>query len=266
MLTRIILLAALAALLAVGVILRNSRANSYPPSTPCVKRILHTGHTGRCVKSLQWLLKGNKPLRLKWRRIRFFHQKVRLDGSYGRRTRLAVRREKYLLGYPARFVRGQYGGTTLWKYMLGNRRLPADYVRRQKRRLKFERQKASEGKCAYAPWVLHAKAYMLEFCKKVAKEYGGPLLIGSGYRPGSRVLGTGGLSQHATGDAVDISTPTYTMNREVGRAAYRAAGGSRAVSHTLTTYAGRPTGGFTVIFGCYCWGNHYNHVHAGGPR
>ena len=266
MLTRIALLAVFATLLAAGAILHNSRATSYPPSTPCKSRILHLGHTGKCVRRLQWMLKGNKPLRKKWRKIRFFHQQLRADGQYGRSTKNAVRRAKYLLGYPARFVRGTYSGTTVWRYLIGTRRLSADYVRRQKRRLKFERQRASTGKCAYAPWALHSKPNMLEFCKKVAKEYGGPLLITSGYRPGSRVLGTGGLSQHATGDAADISTPTFTMNREVGRAAYRAAGGSRSASHTLTTYAGRPSGGYTVIFGCICWGNHLNHVHTGAPR
>lgn len=257
---------ALAAGVAVLAAAANSTGTQYKPGVPCAQRILHVGHKGECVKSLQWLLRGKKPLRKRWRGIRFFHQNVRLDASYGRQTKLAVRRAKYLLGYPARFVRGPYSGRQLWKYLVGTRLLTADYVRRQNRRLKFERQKASQGKCAYASWVLHSKGYMLDFCKKVAKEYGGPLLITSGYRPGSRVLGTGGLSQHATGDAIDISTPTYQMNREVGRAAYIAAGGSRSVSRTLTTYAGRPTGRFTVIFGCICWGDHTNHVHAGGPR
>jgi TP901 family phage tail tape measure protein len=94
---------------------------------------------------------------------------------------------------------------------------------------------------------------------KLRSEFSTQLYVMSGSRPGSRVAGTGVLSNHSTGNAVDISTPGVA-NRTQGNPAPK--------NHVLDkVYArlgriSRPPRR-DLLWRTMTGGNHYNHVHLG---
>lgn len=85
---------------------------------------LHAGTTGQRVKDLQWLLSGYRPSV-----YQFSTYSGRVDGRFGPLTRVAVRRMKYRLGYPARLVDGR-AGRQLFEFLLGKRARPLGWVGR----------------------------------------------------------------------------------------------------------------------------------------
>jgi hypothetical protein len=245
----------------------------------CGRKVLKLHSRGPCVRGLQWMLHGHAPMLKRYRRSfrKYGIKRLSVDGRYGPRTRRAVRRAKYLMGFAARYLVGVRSGPQLWAYIRGWRRLPRDYKRRRQRRITFLRNQrrtrgrlGSVGIVTLAPWARPPKRYVLRFVARVSGIVGHPLIVVSGFRENSRVVGTGRLSQHATGDAADIGTPTYGENQRVGHAALIAAGmpRSRAFRMHDPWDFGFRYNGWNIIFGCNsvaCGGNHLNHVHVGGP-
>lgn len=186
-----------------------------------------------------------------------------IDGRYGRSTAAATRRTKYLLGYPIQSLNGTFGWR-LYALLTGKRKLSPLSLERRKRRLKAIAH-PNVGIVALAPacdGYFRPLPYVLAFARKVARVYGKPLVCTSGYRPGSRVYGTGAVSMHSTKQAADLGTPTYAMNTAVGHAALEASGMSRARAASYSSFAGW-NGGVNILFHTYIGGNHYNHVHTG---
>lgn len=219
---------------------------------------LHVGVSGKRVEKAQWRLSGANHFRP---RVHTYHGKI--DGRYGVRTARATRQAKYLLGYPIQSLNGVYGWR-LRALLSGHRRLSPLSSERRQRRLKAIRQPhlgivAQGPSCRgyYAP-----QPYVLAFARVVAARYGHPLVCVSGYRPGSRVYGTGRVSQHSTRQAADLGTPTYAMNTAVGHAALEAAGLSPARASAYSSFAGWQAG-INILFHTYIGGNHFNHVHVG---
>ncbi len=228
-------------------------------STAAAAPPLHLGVHGKRVAKAQWLMQGHN--RIYPRRLRTYTGPI--DGRYGRRTAKAVRRTKYLLGYPIQALDGVYGWR-LHALLTGKRKLSTLSKQRRARRLHLLAHPhlgvvAQTSACSgfYSPYP-----FVLDFARIVSARYGRPLVCSSGYRPGSIVHGTGRRSMHATREAADLATPTYAMNTDVGHAALEAAGMSRARAASYASFAGW-VGGVNILFHTYIGGNHYSHVHVG---
>lgn len=231
---------------------------------------LRTGDKrARQVRDAQYLLRGNNPFRIGT-------YKGPVDGRYGIGTRRAVSRMKYKLGYPARALRAPQGlrfGRDLYRYLTGGKPLPKPYQVRKARRWRAERYGytgvgvvARVGGCASYPPQTHVLAYWRE----VAAAWGRPLVCTSGARPWRRNVLGGGVSDHYTGNAADISTPTRTMNLALARVAARVAGMPAALAARITHPSqfgwriyGRAAAGVNLVFNCVCFGDHLYHVHGG---
>jgi hypothetical protein len=93
----------------------------------------------------------------------------------------------------------------------------------------------------------------------------GPMYVMSGLRPGSTIAGSGRVSNHAFGNAVDISvrgleganqgTPPESLN----------AAGARRLDRVYAFARQRiqPQIGLDLLWRTLTGGNHYNHVHMG---
>ncbi len=95
----------------------------------------------------------------------------------------------------------------------------------------------------------------------------GPIYVMSGNRPGSTIAGSGRTSNHAAGNAVDISTTQNGLNFATNAASLNATGAAAARMDALYAHMARyiPT---SRVSGDFLWrtftgGNHYNHIHRG---
>ncbi len=120
-----------------------AQAHRYPASKPCAGRALHVGHPGplRCLRAAQWLLRARDPAVRKGSYWRVYRGP--LAYSYGRKTAASVRRVKFRLGFPTKYVSGHFG-PVLRAYLLGKRKVPLSYsIRATKRRAVFDRPKCT---------------------------------------------------------------------------------------------------------------------------
>jgi hypothetical protein len=102
------------------------------------------------------------------------------------------------------------------------------------------------------------KPQVIDFMKKISGVYGKPL-VGSDGTGHSRLTTSGNVSQHTTGNAVDIPAAGKELLR-MGRAALIAAGMPRA--QALRANGGLyNVGGHQIIFLTNEGGNHYDHLH-----
>ena len=237
---------------------------------------LHYGHRdsrlpGQPVANLQWSLDHNR-----WRIRAFRH---RPTGFYGRLTLRAVRRAKYFLGYPCKVKRyaqtcqargsATVAGRVFLRYLRKQRPLPRPYEIRRGRRLRFARKGASVsyvGRVTLVPGRHWPRPHVVEYVKAVSRLYGAPLVICSGWR--YELVNSNRRSQHLTGNAADICTPTVRMNIAVGQMALVAAGLPRSraagVTNAQTQLGWGHLNGAQVLYGCAsCGGYHLDHVHAG---
>lgn len=92
---------------------------------------------------------------------------------------------------------------------------------------------------------------------------GTPVNVMSGFRPGSKVAGSGNTSLHASGRAVDLGPYYGPTLIKVGQAALMAAGMSPAEAKKHQSFYGT-VNGWEIIFNCKdCGGDHTDHVHVG---
>jgi hypothetical protein len=106
------------AVLSAVLFLCSSAALAAPPNT----QPLHAGQHGRRVADLQWLLGGHKPSAY---RLATFKWKP--NGSYGARTKSAVLKMKWRLGFPKRALTPSAGGDFL-RILKGNVARPRLYL------------------------------------------------------------------------------------------------------------------------------------------
>jgi tape measure domain-containing protein len=108
----------------------------------------------------------------------------------------------------------------------------------------------------------NVNAVVLDMARQTAGIAGMSLNVMSGFRPGSKVKGTGKTSLHASGNAVDLG-PYYgeTLIR-IGQAALIAAGMPMGEAKKHTSFAGT-VNGWEIIFNSQVGGDHTNHVHVG---
>ena len=84
------------------------------------------------------------------------------------------------------------------------------------------------------------------------------LYVMSGIRPGSRVLGSGNLSNHSTGDAIDISNPTSDAGNQSNPPPTNSLDRLYAFLQSWPSPPKRD-----LLWRTMTGGNHYNHVHLG---
>lgn len=118
------------------------------------------------------------------------------------------------------------------------------------------------GGVSFTAGVTKPNAHVVSFVARVAAVYGAPLNIDSGFRPGSRVKGTGNPSQHGTGDAADIGPYYGSQLTAIGQAALIAAGMPEALAYKQSSFVGT-VNGVNILFNTNVGGNHFNHVHVG---
>lgn len=226
---------------------------------------IRSGATSSRVCDLQWVTAGHNRYR-----IHSFHApksyfRSRKRCRYGPKTRAAVKRAKYLLGMRSDTINGARAGRDFFQLLQGKRKLPPRYSVRRKARLRAQRR-PSAGHYYLAPGITSPRPHVLRFVKRVSAVYGSTLVISSGWR--FRLINGNTRSHHLSGDAADIATPTYAMNRAVGQAALVVAGMTPARARGMTSPYdfGWWQGVWNIVFGCAScngFGNHINHVHAG---
>lgn len=123
-------------------------------------------------------------------------------------------------------------------------------------------QSGSGGGVSFTAGVTKPNAHVVSFVARVAAVYGAPLNINSGFRPGSRVKGTGAPSQHGTGDAADIGPYYGSQLTAIGQAALIAAGMPEALAYKQGSFVGT-VNGVNILFNTNVGGDHFNHVHVG---
>lgn len=120
------LLLVLALMVALGLATGATVSAAATSSAPTLHRYSH----GVRVKNLQWILKGHKPSA--HRHLKTYHAKI--DGHYGVKTARAVRRMKYLLGYPNRLTRGRTAGAYFTAVLEGKAKRPVPWIARAAKR------------------------------------------------------------------------------------------------------------------------------------
>ncbi len=221
---------------------------------------LHFGVTGQRVRDAKWLMQGNN--RLFPGLLKTYRAGPR-SRFFGLGAVKSTRRTKYLLGYPIQSLNGIFGWR-LYSQLTGRQKLSSLSLERRRRRLAFlaHPHRGVVAQTSACRGYLAPYPYVLTFARIVSARFGRPLVCTSGFRPGSRVYGTGAVSMHSTRQAADLGTPTYAMNTAVGRAALEASGMSVARAKTYSSFAGW-SGGVNILFHTYIGGNHFNHVHVG---
>jgi CHAP domain-containing protein len=85
---------------------------------------LHVYMTGKKVKGLQWLLTGRRPSHYKGVRT----YKGKRTGRYDKKTRFAVKRAKYKLGWPTTLLNGKVAGPFFFAVLKGKVVRPIEWV------------------------------------------------------------------------------------------------------------------------------------------
>lgn len=118
-----------------------------PPSasgaTPPVRHDrfpLHIGSSGPRVKGLKWMLQGHKPAAYK---IIAYPPKIKIDGYYGERLGLSVKKVKYILGFPQKRV-NKAAGREFWDIYQGKKPRPLSWILRASSRKKTADKAAAE--------------------------------------------------------------------------------------------------------------------------
>jgi hypothetical protein len=106
---------------------------------------------GQRVKDAQWLMAGHSKIS-----GLATYKDGAIDGDYGPLTAQATYRAKYWLGYSDRSLDRSFG-QTLYEYLVGSLKLPADYLSRRKSRLAAVAQNPGELALARAVLELGTK-------------------------------------------------------------------------------------------------------------
>ena len=109
--------------------------------------------------------------------------------------------------------------------------------------------------------VLGSKPGFVPLMQYFRYRFGKPLYVMSGSRPGSTVLGSGNVSNHSTGDAIDIG---YTGQNPSGPPGMTGTAGTKmdALHSFISRYFPAPPRR-DFLWRTFTGGNHYNHIHLG---
>jgi hypothetical protein len=119
---------------------------------------LHLGSRGDHVRDAQWLLAGHNVFHYEFldpgRTTAGHHNGANIDGDAGSKTVEAFHDAKKLLGYPQNAIDRKFG-RELRAYLIGGKKLPPEYRRRRKARMKAMHTRAGRVyPAAYRPAVI----------------------------------------------------------------------------------------------------------------
>ncbi len=117
---------------------------------------------------------------------------------------------------------------------------------------------ATGGRVGRLPAVLGAKPGFGVFMQLFQRLFGRDLSVISGSRPGSRVAGTGTLSNHSAGNAIDIQHPLAAGANQANQP-------PRNPLDRLYPFIKSRLPFLDLLWRTITGGNHYDHVHWGAP-